>query len=48
MRILVIEEVPTTYALRRAGETKFRMGRMIIRYLSLLKYRFLPKEKFLI
>lgn len=41
-------EVPTTYALRWAGETKFRMGKMVIRYLSLLKYRFIPKEKFLI
>lgn len=39
-------EVPTTYAVRQADKTKFKIGKMVIRYLSLLKYRFIPRERF--
>ncbi len=38
-------EVPTTYFDRRAGQTKFEMGRMVFRYLRLLRYKFIKMTK---
>jgi dolichol-phosphate mannosyltransferase len=40
MRGFKLGEVPTTYFNRRAGQTKFRLFRMGLRYLSLLSLRF--------
>lgn len=38
---LKLAEVPTTYSNRKAGKTKFKMVKMGIKYLSLMRYRFL-------
>ena len=39
-------EVPTTYSNRKAGKTKMNILRMGVKYIELLKYRFMIKKDF--
>lgn len=39
-----LTEVPCSYKTRTAGKTKFKIVKMVLKYLTLLKYKFYKKE----
>jgi len=40
-----LSEIPCSYKTRVAGKTKFKIFKMVLKYLTLFKYKFYPKER---